>query len=578
MWKQLTCEHGHQWELTTADDVLAVVAGTVCPACGAAAMTVESPDAARPAVAAQSGAPAVPGYEVLGELGRGGMGVVYKAWHVKLKRLVALKMILSDGPARVQDLTRLRREAEAAASLQHPNIVQIFDVGEARAGAGGPCSYLALEYVAGGTLAQRLAGVPQPAEEAAALVEMLARAIHHAHERGIVHRDLKPANILLQEDLTQRRQGAKEDKGEEHGEEGRVELPPTPPSLSTLCAFAPLREVLPKIGDFGLAKQFQDGTGQTHSGAVVGTPSYMAPEQAGGPGERVGPWTDVYGLGAILYELLTGRPPFRGTSVLETLDQVRQQDPVPPSRLQPKIPRDLETICLKCLHKEPSRRFGSALDLADDLQRFRKGEPVRARPAGLPERLGRWCRRNPVPAGLAAALLVTALASFGVIIALWRHAEHQRGLAVQNLQDATRAVHDHFVLLSKTRLPRAPGTRALQKQLWEEALAYFTRFAEQARDDPARQADVAEASFRAGALHRHLGNAERALAYLEQAGAIYSRLVQSDPGDVSNRRLLGSCYHLSGAVQTSLGRFAAALESYQHARALCDELVRAQAR
>ncbi len=263
-----------------------------------------------------------------------------------LNRLVALKVILHGAHAGADQLQRFRVEAEAAARLQHPNIVQIFDVGEQ---AGTP--YLALEFVDGGTLAERLDGKPLPPPQAAELVETLARAIHAAHDRGIVHRDLKPANILL------------------------------------------TRDGIPKITDFGLARRL-DEAGQTQSGAVLGTPSYMAPEQAAGQVRAIGPAADVYALGTMLYELLTGRPPFKGASVLETLEQVRTQEALPPRYLQPKLPRDLETICLKCLEKTPGRRYASAALLADDLCRFIQGEPIQARSYNVLDRLAHTLDRR----------------------------------------------------------------------------------------------------------------------------------------------------------------------------------------
>jgi serine/threonine protein kinase len=329
------------------------------------------------------GGAAVPGYEILRELGRGGMGVVYKACQRKLNRIVAIKMILAGSHASEQDLLRFLGEAEAVAQMQHPNIVQLF---ESNQQDGLP--YFTLEFVSGGSLSQKLAGVPLPPRAAAKLTEQLAAGIHYAHQRGIVHRDLKPANVLLAEDGT------------------------------------------PKITDFGLAKRVQAGSGLTASGAIMGTPSYMAPEQAGGAGKHVGPPADVYALGAILYECLTGRPPFQGPTPLDTVMQVVADDPLPPSRLQPKLARDLETICLKCLQKEPARRYGSALALEDDLRRFLAGEPIRARPVG--QRAGKWMRRNKaLTAFLAAAvlLLVGALSA-----GLWYQADRVSRAAEQTLR------------------------------------------------------------------------------------------------------------------------------------------------
>jgi serine/threonine-protein kinase len=302
--------------------------------------------------------PTIPGYEVLETIGSGGMGVVYRARQTKLNRVVAVKMLLAGGYAGDRELERFKREAEAVAALHHPNIVQIYDAGEHD---GFP--YFAMEFMDGGTLNRALAGAPQTVRKAAETTATLARAVHTAHVAGIVHRDLKPGNVLLASD----------------------------------GAF--------KIADFGLARRLDGAQGQavTLEGAHIGTPSYMSPEQA--MGRAVGPTTDVYSLGAILYEMLTGRPPFRGETAAETERQVIHDDPVRPSLLNPRTARDLETICLKCLQKAPGQRYDTSAALADDLDRFCQGHPIHARPVGRAERAWRWARRNPT----AAALLITAL-------------------------------------------------------------------------------------------------------------------------------------------------------------------------
>lgn len=330
--------------------------------------------------------PSIPGYEMLGDLGRGGMGVVYKARQVGLNRLVALKMIKGGEFANEEERARFHAEAEAVARLQHPNVVQIHEVGEV---GGNP--YFSLEFCEGGSLANHLNGTPLPPKSAASLVETLAGAMHAAHQKGIVHRDLKPANILLSAEQ-------KELSAESH-------------SLST--QLSALSTFVPKVTDFGLAKKL-DQVGQTASGAVMGTPSYMAPQQAAGKTKDLGPAIDIYALGAILYELMTGRPPFKAATPVETILQVLEEEPVPPSRLQPKLPRDLETICLKCLDKEPPKRYSSAAALAADLHRFQADEPIAARPAGAFERGWRWCRRKPVVAALTAT--VALVMSLGIIV------------------------------------------------------------------------------------------------------------------------------------------------------------------
>lgn len=313
---------------------------------------------------------APPGYELLEEIGRGGMGVVYKARQLSLDRIVALKMILAGEFSATFHRERFRTEAETVARLQHANILQIHDVGE-----HNDLPFCALEFMAGGTLATKLSGKPLQAEKAASLVMTLSRAVQVAHEKSIIHRDLKPANILL-------------------GEKGEV-----------------------KIADFGLAKCLDANDSNTRTGDILGTPSYMAPEQASGKISEIGVAADVYALGAILYETLTGRPPFRAASAIDTIMQVANNDPAPPSQLQPNVPRDLETICLKCLHKSPGHRYESAAALADDLQRYLAGEPIVARPVGAIERTLKYARRNPAIAaivgivffGLVAGLTTVAL-------------------------------------------------------------------------------------------------------------------------------------------------------------------------
>ncbi len=341
--------------------------------------------------------PRIPGYEGEAVLGRGGMGVVYKARHLRLNRTVALKMLLAGAYAGPHEIARFQREAQAVAGLRHANIVQVYDVGDHE---GRP--YFTMEFVEGGSLGRKWVGTPQPAGQAAALLATLAEAMQVAHQGGIVHRDLKPANILLTADGT------------------------------------------PKITDFGLARRLLGGAGLTQSGAIMGTPSYMAPEQAQGQTHAIGPAVDVYALGAILYELLTGRPPFRAETAAETLLQVIYQEPVPPARLNAKVPRDLETICLKCLHKDPQRRYATAAALAEDLHRFQRGEPIVARPAGVRERLSKWVRRHPTPSATLAASLLLAVALVGGSMWLVVRQAHRRDAVeadlkkVGELQDGAR--------------------------------------------------------------------------------------------------------------------------------------------
>jgi serine/threonine protein kinase/Tfp pilus assembly protein PilF len=380
--------------------------------------------------------PRVPGYEILSELGRGGMGVVYKARQVHLNRIVALKMILAGGHAATTDHVRFLAEAEAIAAVKHPGIVQVYDFGTLD---GLP--YFSLEFCEGGSLAGKLAENPLPPDEAARLVEQVARAVQAAHEKGIVHRDLKPANVLLTYPSSQPPKNPSPQPPPRSGE-GEPEKNPSPqppprsgegekdtrhPLASPTASCSPLsasgrgageeglRGATPKITDFGLAKRIESGPRLTATGAVMGSPSYMAPEQAEGR-KDVGPAADIYALGAILFECLTGRPPFKAATPLDTILQVIDQDPVPPRQLNANVPRDLETICLKCLHKQPARRYLSAEALAEDLRRFRMHEPIQARRVSPPEKAWRWCRRKPAQAGLAAAvgflLFATVAAGF----------------------------------------------------------------------------------------------------------------------------------------------------------------------
>ena len=351
-------------------------------------------------VAGDAHLPVIPGYVVESVLGMGGMGVVFRARHLRLNRTVALKMALAGAYAGTHERQRFQREAEAVAALRHPNVVQVYDVGDS---AGRP--YFTMEFVEGGSLAQKLAGTPVPAREAAQLLAELTGAVHAAHAAGIVHRDLKPANVLLTSDGT------------------------------------------PKISDFGLARRLTGEAGLTRTGTAMGTPSYMAPEQARGAADAAGPPADVYALGAILYELLTGRPPFRAETGAETVHQVLTHDPVPPSQFNRTVSRDIETICLKCLHKEPRFRYATAAALADDLERFVRGESIAARPEG---RLGKYARRVRRRPALAAAITVTVLSMIALVsVGLWMLLERE---ATRQAADAERAATERAADIDLTEM------------------------------------------------------------------------------------------------------------------------------
>jgi predicted Ser/Thr protein kinase len=343
--------------------------------------------------------PTIAGYEVLDELGRGGMGIVYKARQIGLDRIVALKTILPRGAKRDEQARRFLQEAKAMALLQHPGVVQIHEIGDWE---GQP--YLVMEYVGGGNLSEKLAAKPMPARAGAELVARLASAVSAAHEQGVIHRDLKPSNIFLAADGT------------------------------------------PKIGDFGLAKWFATADDSTQTGQPLGTPSYMAPEQVSSQHGPLGPTVDVYALGAILYELLTGHPPFLADNPLDTLQLVLSQEPVAPRRWQPKTPRDLETICLKCLEKEPRRRYATARALADDIGHFLAGEPIDARPVGPLERCWRWAHKHRSAAAMIVLAVTAALALLVVVTVFNRRLAGELG--------RTAAAHRQ-VLATRERLDRA---------------------------------------------------------------------------------------------------------------------------
>jgi eukaryotic-like serine/threonine-protein kinase len=356
----LRCPRNHEWEVVPSDLFPATLYPLVCPQCGQDTADPQGLLTARiatgslnsglnsvlPVVSDRKELAVFPGYEVLSVLGRGAMGVVYKARQIGLDRCVALKVLPQGGQSDKEALQRFRTEARAMAQLHHPNIVQIFDIGEQDS-----LPYFSLEFVEGGNLAQKTHGQPQPPRQAAQTVEILARTIAVAHERGIIHRDLKPANVLL-----------------------------TPSGQ-------------PKITDFGLAKLLGEKSRHTMHGAILGTPSYMAPEQARGNMKDICPATDIFSLGAILYEMLTGRPPFQGATVFATMQQLLHERPQPLRTIRPELPHDLDRIVLKCLEKNPADRYQKASELADDLRRFLSGQEVLARPRGLLQRsLGRVSR------------------------------------------------------------------------------------------------------------------------------------------------------------------------------------------
>lgn len=465
-------------------------------------------------------------YDLLEMIAKGGMGVVYKARQRKLNRVVAIKMILSGQFADQVEVDRFYAEAEAAANLRHPNIVAIHEVGELEGQ-----HYFSMDYIPGKSLAELVRENPLPPQRAAQYVEKVAQAMEYAHQQGILHRDLKPSNILL-------------DKSGE-----------------------------PLITDFGLAKRVESGSQLTMSGTILGTPSYMPPEQATGHGE-VTVRSDVYSLGAILYELLSGRPPFRAASPFETVRQVIQTEPVALRMINPSVPRDLETICHKCLQKEPSARYESAVQLAEELKRYLGGEPILARPIGPVARFARWCRRNPVVAGLGAsavaflvlALLATTIGYVKTSAAL-AVAEIEKQRSDESFRQAREAVDELFTRVSEEALLNQPGLQPLRQDLLQKALDYYQRFLAQRGDDAALRDELAGTLFRVGLITEEIESPAKALIVYQQAQATQESLLQAAGETAARLELLGNTLNAVGRVQHRMERLDAAAAAYRQALA-----------
>jgi serine/threonine-protein kinase len=551
--------------------------------------------------------PKVPGYEILSELGRGGMGVVYKAKQTRLNRLVALKMVLAGGHASPAQLARFDQEARSVARLQHPNIVQIYEIGEQE---GLP--YFSLEFVDGGTLEQLIDRHPQPPRAAAEILETLARTMQFAHEQNVIHRDLKPANVLLTRSLP-RGTGS---VSVAPGSRSHVSHSHSGDSLAESAALGPLTA---KITDFGLAKAVEEvGSQNTASGTILGTPSYMAPEQARGEVSALGPLCDLYSLGAILYELLTGRPPFQGATLLETLDQVRHREPVLIRQLQPNVPADLETICLKCLQKESSKRYANCGELADDLARFLAGHPILARPVSGPERFWRWCRRNPRVAGLSAAsvlfLVCTAVVSLWAAVAMSKkndeiaaqnevikgekeEAETARKAAVasekvaveaekkstENSRLASTQAAVALTTLQKliakvqndTGLDSTPETIEFKKRMMQIALEGVKDVSKRGEASTSQEATQAAAHMQLGVMLKQLGQSKEAMAEFNRVHEITKARVVIKQGTDASRRNLAATLLMLAEMDKELDRnMAAALSHNKEALALFEDIER----
>jgi serine/threonine protein kinase len=500
--------------------------------------------------------------------------VVYRARQVTLDRDVAVKFLRDDQRTDPGLRDRFLQEARAVARLRHPHLVQLYEFGEVPAAGGATTRpYLVLEFVSGGSLADLLRGAPLPPLQAARLVEMLADAIHYAHQQGVVHRDLKPANVLLQRTEVTREEQTEVVYGP----------PPSPRS--------PIADLVPKVTDFGLAKLLAGGN-LTHSGFVLGTPGYMAPEQATGKSEAVTTAVDVYGLGAILYETLTGRPPFAAATVDSTFGLVRMDEPVAPRRFQPAVPRDIGTICLKCLRKEPGRRYATARDLADDLRRFQAGEPVRARPVGTGEWVIVWCRRNPRVAALLAALVLVFLGGTAGVLWQWQHATRNAAQADRNAadyrheRDIARQEKDraqHHLQMVRERVDRLntlgrdlqlkPGQFRAGQAVLEQALAFYQDLLPKEGTDPRVRREAAQLYHRVGHIHHTLGQWGKAADAYAQERDLLASLVEEEPAGKDLRMRLADSHRWRANALRDLGRVPDALEAYDQAARLHEGLM-----
>jgi serine/threonine-protein kinase len=486
--------------------------------------------------ARESKSPEIPGFEIDSELGRGGMGVVYKARQVSADRIVALKVVRGDVlesmplTSRASTLERFKHEAQAAAKLEHDNLVTVYEVGQ----AAGLC-YYAMKYVEGRSLYDMLQNGPLENRRAARYLEPICRALHLAHVKGILHRDLKPHNILV----------------DQHSDR-------------------------PLLADFGLAKFIERQQDLTLAGEVMGTPSYMSPEQALDPA-HVTASADIYSLGATLYHVITGRPPFLSASLAETIRQICEVEPVPPWVLNPDIDRDLETICLKCLQKEPARRYDSAEALADDLQRYLEGRPIVARPVGPVERLWRWCRRNPILSSMIATAATFAVVAVVAIIVGYVQTTAALAKSEQRLDQALEVVNDLFTRFSEDELLNEPGMQPLRQDLLNRALKHYNSLLAQSSKDSRVQDEVAAAQFRVGKITDLIGAPDAGLHHLRIARNMQEKLLAERPNDVKRLRALADTLNALGSLHNEKKKSRGeALEAYQGAAKIRSQLVDAE--
>jgi serine/threonine protein kinase len=495
-------------------------------------------------VTSRSGYPQIPGFEILSELGRGGMGIVYRARQNSANRQVALKVVrsemldTSDLASRANALERFRTEAKAAASLQHDNIIPVYEVGEvpAKDTRQSPLRYYAMRFIQGTSLYDILRKGPLDGRRAARYIVQIARALQAAHDQGILHRDIKPHNVMI-ETATDR----------------------------------------PLIADFGLAKFVHNDNSLTHAGQIIGTPSYMSPEQAQ-DASGVKAAADQYSLGATLYHLLAGHPPFAAPSLQEIIRQILDRPPVSLRESNPSIDRDLETICMKAIEKEPSKRYGSCQEFAEDLQRYIEGRPIVARPVSTFERGWRWCRRNPVLAGMMLAVSLLALTTFGAIAIGYRQTAQALSVSESRLEKAFQVVDDLFTRISEDELLNEPGMQKLRSELLQKALVHYEYFLSESKkysteSDPKLLSEIGKSNYRLATIQQLMGNMEIAKEALHDARVIQQKLLDQDPENIDRLKSLADTLNSTGSLASNMGDHAVALEAFEQAHRYREKLV-----
>lgn len=522
-------------------------------------------------------------YQIEQEIARGGMGVVYRARQTSLNRTVALKMILSGKLAGPEDIRRFHVEAEAAAKLDHPNIVPIYDIGE----LDGQ-HFFTMGFIDGGSLDRLLIENTLHARTAVEMMVQVADAIQYAHDRHIIHRDLKPANILLAKGNALRgstlgsSQGALRQKNAKSSAPKVMSPNPTPRGASSEAID---QNWIPKVSDFGLAKHVGSQSELTGTGQILGTPSYMPPEQAAGNNDSVGAAADIYSLGAILYRALTGRPPFQAASTMETILQVLRQDPVPPRQLNPTIPSDLETICLKCLQKDPAKRYVTALELREDLQRWLNGDPIRARPMSGSEKVSRWIRRHPAITSTVAVVMAALAVIVGVLASTNSRLTKQRDIAIQatvdadaqrrlaesRLKRAMEAVEKTLARVASDRWAMDPELQTERRAILEDAIGFYNGLIADESDSTVVRWEAAKAYETMAGAKFILNDMQGSRDSCEKSIALCDALLQEEPGNVDYLSRKSTVLMLQGIVTALSSNAALSVQKLEESVALCKE-------